>query len=50
MCPRRGCRLTMKLKVKGTEYGTVAQYIYGLQADLFMAVAAGVVIHQHTPG
>ena len=38
----------MKLKVKGTEYGTVAQYIYGLQADLFMAVAAGVVIQQHT--
>ena len=38
----------MKLKVTGTEYGTVAQYIYGLQAGIFMKVTAGVVIQQHT--
>ena len=39
-----------RLKVKGTKYGTVAQYIYGLQADIFMADAADVVIQQHTCG
>ena len=39
---------TMKLKVKGTEYGTVAQYINALQREQFFAIVAGVAIQQHT--
>ena len=38
----------MKLKVKGTEYGTVAQYINALQREQFFAIVAGVAIQQHT--
>jgi len=38
----------MKWKVGGVEYETVAQYLAVVQKNHFFAMAAGVVVHQHT--
>ena len=37
----------MKWKVNSEEYETVAQYLAVVQKSQFVAVAAGVVVHQH---
>ena len=38
----------MRWKVGTTEYETVRQYLDVVQKNQFVAVAAGVVVHQHT--
>ena len=38
----------MKWKVGDAEYETVQQYLAVVQRNQFFAVAAGVVVHQHT--
>ena len=44
----RAGRFKMKWKVCTTEYETVQQYVDVVQKKQFVAVAAGVVVHQHT--
>ena len=38
----------MRWKVQETEYETMQQYVGMVQKNQFVAVAAGVVVHQHT--
>ena len=45
----RAGRFGMRWKVSGdTEYGTVRQYLGVVLRNQFVAVAPGVVVHQHT--
>ena len=45
---RDGGGRQMKWKVNNEEYETVAQFLAVVQKNQFVAVAAGVVVHQHT--
>ena len=44
----RAGRFKMRWTVDGKTFETVAQYLHVVQHNAFTAVAAGVVVHQHT--